>query len=180
MMKKTLFKLSPLFALLILFTASALADTISLTLSNPTETATPGSTITFTATASAPLTNSATVFLNSDSFNLDSPLTLDDSGFFNNFPLSLDPGDSFTGELFAVDIPLNAAGVYNGSFEILGGADDNTFEVLASVPFQVNVAAQSAVPEPGSLMLFATGTLLLAFCAGRKRTAANASEPAAY
>lgn len=167
MIKKTFFKLSPLFVLFVMFTASALADTITLTLSNAFETGMPGSTVNFIATASAPLTNGATVFLNSDSFNVASPLVMDDSGFFNNFPLSLDPGGSYTGELFAVDVPLSASGVYSGYFEILGGADGDALNVLATVPFQVNVAAQGVVPESSSLVMVAIGALFLALFVNR-------------
>jgi hypothetical protein len=84
---------------------------------------------------------------------------LDDSGFFQNFPLSLDPGDSFSGVLFSVELPPNvAAGLYTGSFEILGGADGGAVDNLGSVDFQVNVTpTASTVPEPESLMLLAAG-----------------------
>jgi len=110
------------------------------------------------------------VFLNGFSFNVPSPLLLDDSGFFNDFPFSLDPGDSFSGVLFSVALPSNvAAGLYTGSFEILGGADSGAFDTLGSVDFQVNVApTASTVPEPESLMLLAAGLPGVAFLVQRK------------
>ena len=70
----------------------AFADTISLNLTAPVQSGTAGSTVFFSATV-APGTNAGTVFLNGDSFDVTSPLRLDDSGFAS-FPLSLDPGDS--------------------------------------------------------------------------------------
>jgi len=86
-------------AIFLLVPSLALAGTITLSLSNPVQSATPGSTLTFDATVSAPSTNAAPIFLNSDNYTIGSPLTLDDSDFFS-FPLSLDPGDSYTGALF--------------------------------------------------------------------------------
>lgn len=171
MMKKTTFTLSTLLAVLLLtFGTSAFADTLNLSLSNPTQSATPGATVSFNATVSAPIANSATVFLNSDSFSVDSPLALNDDGFFFGFPLTLDPGESSSGLLFSVDIPSNAAfNTYNGFFAILGGADGNASDILSNVSFQVNTASPSAVPEPSSIFLLATGFMGIIFLAGGKR-----------
>jgi hypothetical protein len=162
MMKKTVRTLST-FALFVvaatlLLSTRTFADTIGLSLTAPVQSGTAGSTVSFVATVSAPGTNGGTVFLNGDSFDVTSPLVLDDSGFFFTFPLSLDPGDSFSGTLFSIALPSNlAAGLYTGSFEILGGAD-GAFDTLGSVDFQVNVApTASTVPEPESLMLLAAG-----------------------
>jgi hypothetical protein len=174
MMKKTVRTLST-FALFVLaatllLSSRAFADTIGLSLNAPAQPGTAGSTVSFVATVSAPGTNGGTVFLNGDSFNVSSPLTLDDSGFLFDFPLSLDPGDSFSGVLFSIDLPASvAAGLYTGSFEILGGADSGAFDTLGSVNFQVNVApTASTVPEPESLMLVMAGLPGVALLVRRK------------
>jgi PEP-CTERM motif len=174
MMKKTVRTLST-FALFVLaatllLSSRTFADTIDLSLNAPAQPGTAGSTVSFVATMLAPGTNGGTVFLNGDSFNISSPLILDDSGFFNDFPLSLDPGDSFSGTLFSIALPSNlAAGLYTGSFEILGGADSGALDTLGSVDFQVNVApTASTVPEPESLMLLAAGLPGVALLMQRK------------
>jgi hypothetical protein len=70
-----------------LSSAAAYADTITLTLNNPTQMTAPiGATLLFNATISAPSTNKANVFLNGDGFTVSSPLTLDDTDIFLNFP----------------------------------------------------------------------------------------------
>jgi hypothetical protein len=68
--------------------------------------------------------------------------------------LFLAPGDSFTGELFDIDIPSYASlGDYpDGYFEIDGGADGNASNFLASVNFDVSVT-----PEPGGAILLLIG-----------------------
>ena len=132
---------------------AAYAGTVSLTLTSSMEYGAPGSTETFDATVSAPGTNSADVFLNSDSFTVSFPLTLDDTDYFFNFPLSLSPGQSFSDALFTVSIPASAfSGYYTGFFDILGGATNSSSDLLASAPFTVFVT-----PEPSSFLLFGAG-----------------------
>jgi PEP-CTERM motif len=116
-----------------------------------------------------PDTNEGTVFLNGDSFDVTTPLVLNDSGFQGS-PLSQDPGDSFSGELFSFGLPSDLpVGQYIGSFEILGGADGGAQDTLGTVNFQVDVApAVSAVPEPESLMMLAAGLPGVAVLVQRK------------
>ena len=73
-----------------------------MTLTNPNQfiALESGGTLTYSATAFAPDSNGAAVYLNGDSFNIGLPLTLDDTDFFVNFPFFLNPGESFTGDLF--------------------------------------------------------------------------------
>jgi hypothetical protein len=136
---------------------AAFADTVSLTLAtsgicSPYVCGTTGSTVSVTATVAAPSTNAADVYLNSDDFTVDSPLSFDDSPFYN-FPLYLTPGQSYTDVLFNITIPESAIpGYYSGYFDILGGPDGGTLDLLAAVPFTVDVT-----PEPSSFLLFGSG-----------------------
>jgi hypothetical protein len=152
MTKKITHALSVL-GLALMASALASADVIDFSLVNPPLVAYPGTVLSFSATVSAPVTNGAPVFLNADSTTIDYPLTLDDSPFFNNFPLSLSPGSSFTGLLFTVTVPtyVTVLNYYNGYFEIDGGADSSAGDDLASVNFQIE--AVPPVPEPGNAVL---------------------------
>lgn len=87
----------------LLLVGPAFADTLNLSLSSAVGYGDPGSSTSFIATVDAPLTNSGTIYLNSDSFNIGGNLFLDDSAFLTNFPLNMDPGTSYTGVLFTVD-----------------------------------------------------------------------------
>ena len=148
--------LSLTIVVLLLAGTAAKADPLSLSLTSPYQNAVAGDTVTFDATVTD-IDPTEVVYLNADSITLDSPLTLDDSPFFNNFPLSLNPGDSFTGELFTVSVPLGtSAGLYSGSFEILGGDPSDFQDVVGSANFNVDVNA-NAVPEPSSLVMLIIG-----------------------
>lgn len=135
--------------------APAYADSITFTLTNSNGNVSYlGGSLTYGATVSAPTSNAAAVFLNGDSFNVTSPVTLNDSDFFNNFPLSLAPGTSFTGGLFVLTVPPNSAlGIYLGTFTLLGGANGNATGTLGAVNFSLT----TVTPEPSSITLLLTG-----------------------
>ena len=172
-MKKTALSLSTFVLATLIFVAPAFADTLNLTLTSPVQTGTPNGTLTFDATVSAPLTNSGTLYLNGDNFNVSLlGATIDDSGFLFNFPLSMNSADSFTGTLFTVSLPsVIAPGTYNGFFEILGGSDPGAQDTLATVNFQITTPV--ATPEPGTWLLFGTGVAFLAMLIYSRKTAGS-------
>ena len=147
--------------------AAAYADPLTIAFDAPFQSGYGGETLTF----SANVTNTDpvdTIDLNSDSYNVDSPLVLDDSGFWNNAPLSLGPSSSSGDiELFTILVSLGTPlGLYEGSFEILGGVDPTSdLDEVGKASFDVNVYA---APEPGSFLLLATGLLALGALGGRK------------
>jgi hypothetical protein len=143
-----------------LSSAAAYADTITFTLTNPNRSISYlGGSLTYGATVSAPASNGAALFLNGDSFNVTAPVTLNDSDFFSNFPLSLAPGTSFTGDLFVLTAPPNSPfGTFLGTFTLLGGANGNASGTLGTVNFSLTTIA----PEPSSIVLLLTGMAGLA------------------
>jgi len=140
----------------------AQAGILSLTLSNSTLSTTPGDPVTFSATL---LNNTGvTENLNGDSFGAPSPLTLDDSPFQNNWPLSVVNGGTFgPTAIFTIDVPLGTpTGLYTGGFfEILGGPGAFDEDVVATVDYTVNVTSSVTTPEPSSVVLIGGGLAVL-------------------
>ena len=173
-MKKTARSLSMLALAALLFAAPAFADTLDLTLTSPIQIGTPNGTLTFEATVTAPLSNSGTVYLNGDSSSLSlAGSFIDDTDFLTNSPLSMDPGDTFTADLFTISLPaVIAPGTYYGFFEILGGSDSGAQDILSTIDFQI--PTPTAVPEPGTWLLLSTGVSVLAMLVcGRRKTLAS-------
>lgn len=132
---------------------SAKADTVNLTINNPMQGTIAGGTLVYNATVTASASNSGDVYLNGDNFSDTLPYVIDDSPFYDNFPFSLAPGQSYTGELFEIAFPSDAApGSYDGTFFLLGGSDGSTYNTLDSANFSANVT-----PEPSSFVLLGTG-----------------------
>jgi hypothetical protein len=137
-------------------TAPARAGIIDFTLATPAAVGIPGSVLPFTGTLFNP--GATVVFLNGTLSDIPPlGLTVDDQPFFANTPLSLAPGESFTGELFDVIIGAGVSpGTYNGSFTIAGGADSNAFDDLGTAPFSVTIGGVQVLAEPNAVLLFAT------------------------
>lgn len=145
----------PMLAVIVL-TCGVRADSVDINLTQTTQIAAPGSTITFDAT----ITNQSstdTVYLNGDSSVTSSTLlSIDDTPFLTNFPLWLDPSES-SGPfaLFNVLIdPSTPAGIYDlNSFSILGGLDGSTFDVTGTATFAVDVTKMATTAEPPMWLL---------------------------
>ncbi len=146
---------------------AAHADSVIFTLSNPIQSVgASGGTVTYEATVSAPSTNGAAVNLNGDQFTF--PLALDDSDFFVFWPFFLNPGDSFTGDLFTITVPAGAtAGDYVGTFSLLGGVGFSN-DVLGTETITANVVAPT--PEPSAFLLLGTGLTGAVACFKKRRT----------
>jgi hypothetical protein len=153
-------------AILLMLGPSSRADGVDVTVSSVSGTA--GSTVEAVGT----ITNDTgeTIDLNGDSFSVSMPtLALDDLDFFNNAPFFLDPGaSSGPFDIFAITIsPTAAPGTVGPNiFQVLGGPDGNTFDVLGTATFNVEVEGSPTVPEPSGMLLLLCGIAALVLVRG--------------
>lgn len=147
-----------LICLLVLVLARGANADLTLTLDQTQVSALPGDMLTFTGNLQN--TSSADIYLNGAGFpQLDIGLAGDESPFFANTPPFLTPGQSLPGSVSLFTVTLDSSlpsGVYSGTFQVVGGPDDMTFNPLASADFQINIAPSGqppAVPEPGGVSL---------------------------
>jgi hypothetical protein len=153
-------------------TVTAKADSVTITLDQPSQSAGPGQTIDFSGTITN--TSGTTIFLNADDFNfVASGFSINDE-FFNTVPISLAPsgqaGDS-SGDIELFEVTLNTpfTGSYlpaSGSYTLFGGTDGGAQDNLGTTGFSV-----SPVPEPSSIYLLLSGSLLALFPLTRKMLA---------
>ena len=145
--------------------AACNADVIAVSLDPPLLSGVPGTSLTFSGT----LLNStgATLFLNSVELNLSGgflPTDEDTTPFFVNAPLFLGGNASTLSiDLFTISIPNYVVqGPYSGTFDLLGGADENAQDTIGEENFTVQVAN---VPEPDFALpvLVALSAILIAF-----------------
>ena len=103
------------------------------------------------------------MWLNTVSGTLSSgDLDFDYANYYVLVPRILNAGDLYSGPIFSVvAYPAVLPGDYFGSFTIIGGADENAFDDLATQNFQVTVSDTSSVPEPSFLASFTTFILIL-------------------
>jgi hypothetical protein len=153
---RSLLVLSLTIACFLLVANMAMADPLNITFTNGYQYGVGGETLTFDVSL---INNSPTevVNLNSDSMNINPANLVVNDEFLANAPFSMDPESETLYEAFTVFIPNGTPlGVYDGQYQILGGATDSDFGEVGTGTFDVEVTG-SVVPEPSSLVLLMTG-----------------------
>ncbi len=148
-------------ALCVVFLASknVNADPVTLTLTNPNQVGTVGSTLSFMGSLTNVAAPTATIV--SYNFNgLPGTLTFDDSPFIVNFLGQSITGGSTLGPLAMFTVTIEAGttpGIYNGVFSVLFDSDAGEFQETNFQTFSITVQGQTAIPEPMTLLLLGTG-----------------------
>jgi hypothetical protein len=160
-------------AALVLTAPLAARAQLLFTLDNPVQSAAPGALVAFVATLqnTDPLLS---LNLDGSSFTPSGPATGIDN--FLATPPTLaaagNPGDTFTGVLFSLQIDPGAAigSTVFGDYTVVFTPDGGT-QSTASQNYSVNVVApaQNAVPEPGTLFLLLGGIAGGTFARRRRR-----------
>jgi hypothetical protein len=128
----------------LLVSSGKAATSINIVLDASTRSGPAGSVLHFTGTLTN--TTGAAVYLNGDNYNLSTiPAdNLDDRLFFSNTPAGRLAANGTSGDigLFNVTIPgSTATGSYSGSYMIVGGAANDSQDILGVVNFTVQVVS---------------------------------------
>jgi PEP-CTERM motif len=169
MKRKLLFTLFTLL-LTMSFSSAARADDFDLyyNLFNPAQTGNPGDTLSFTADL-ADTSDDDFLFITTDAFSLQGPITIDDTGLFTNFDLFMFPDEEDIGVLFTITLPSDIpTGTYLGTFSLFGGFGFGDDGPIGSQNFSIttvnNNINTNTVPEPSTLFLLGTGLTCFAGC----------------
>ncbi len=134
-------------------------QSLTVTVSPQTKTAIRGDVVTYQGTIS---NNGATsLYLNGDGIfstlhgfqvlPVTFDLHLDDAPFVTGAPVILNPGQSWSGNLFQVTVGIDApATTYDGSFSVLGGTGAAPFNLLGNATFRLTVLGASPFGGPAA------------------------------
>lgn len=110
------------------------------------------------------------------SFNSEPFFTGDDNIFYNSVPDALAPGQTYTGNIFGINIDATTpVGIYSDNNANITNTEASiTFVNSLASPFQINVTP-APVPEPASFTVLGIGVLAVAGLVVRRRRACRAS-----
>jgi hypothetical protein len=155
-----------LFAALVISVVPASSATLDFFLTPSLQAGAGGGSVVFQGTLANFTTSD--LFLNDFDISFTPPagtyLADDHNFFFFNVPGVLEAGETYTGPIFRLLIaPATPPGAYFGSATILGGADEFTFDPIASQSFEVSLVPEPATMATTGLMLAGLGIALAGY-----------------
>ena len=169
MFRKSIFISLTLLFLGLVSVKSVQADPVTLTLTNPNQSGTPGTLLIFNATYTNP--GALPFMITSDNFNT-SLSTVGSLQSARQLGLIIPAGSTVNTPLFSVLIAADTPpGVFSFTVFSDGFNPGGPLEVSNTVPFTITVLEGAAVPEPATLLLLSTGLSAIIGVAFKKRRA---------